>query len=252
VAGEHGPHAVGTAVSDLVERDAWAVLRTLTPARVALGRVGAAVPTRAHLDFQLAHARARDAVHARLDIPEFVTRLPRPSIVVRSAAADHAEYLRRPDRGRELDTASAGALTKTEGLVAAVVIAAGLSALAVDRHAPALVAQLVPALRDDGWTIAPVVIAEHARVAIGDDIGARLSATAVVVLIGERPGLSAPDSLGAYFTYAPRVGRTDADRNCVSNIRPEGLAIDQAVAQLRWLFAESRRRQRSGVAIKSA
>jgi ethanolamine ammonia-lyase small subunit len=239
-------------MSDVVERDAWAALRTLTPARVALGCVGSAMPTRAHLDFQLAHARARDAVHARLDIAEFVKRLTLPSIAVRSAAADHPEYLRRPDRGRQLDPASAHMLTKTEGLVAAVVIAGGLSALAIDRHAPALVAQLAPALHDDGWTLAPLVVVEHGRVAIGDEIGERLGATAVVVLIGERPGLSAPDSLGAYFTYVPRVGRTDADRNCVSNIRPEGLAIDQAAARLRWLFAESRRRQRSGVAIKSA
>jgi ethanolamine ammonia-lyase small subunit len=240
-------------MSAITERDPWAVLRTLTPARVALGRVGAGLPTRALLDFQLAHARARDAVQARLDIPAFQQRLDRPSIAVRSAVANHEEYLRRPDRGRRLDAHSVGLLPNVGGAdLGAVVIVDGLSALAVDRHAPSLVGHLLPLLEADGWQIAPLVVVGHGRVAIGDEIGERLGATAVVVLIGERPGLSAPDSLGAYFTYAPRIGRTDAERDCVSNIRPEGLAVDLAAEQLRQLFAESRRRQGSGVAIRSA
>ncbi|HWZ60797.1 MAG TPA: ethanolamine ammonia-lyase subunit EutC [Gemmatimonadaceae bacterium] len=234
--------------------ETWAVLRTLTPARVALGRAGSGLPTRAHLDFQLAHARARDAVHAHLDIPAFRARLGGDaSVAVHSAAADRAEYLKRPDLGRQLDAASAESLGRVGGSdVASIVIADGLSALAVDRHAPGIVSRLTPALTAAGWRLAPIVIVQHGRVAIGDEIGERLGAAAVVVLIGERPGLSAPDSLGAYFTFAPRVGRTDADRNCVSNIRPEGLSLDLAAAQIAWLFAESRRRQRSGVAIRSA
>jgi ethanolamine ammonia-lyase small subunit len=233
-------------MTDLVPEDRWAVLRTLTPARVALGRVGSALPTRAHLEFQLAHARARDAVHARLDVGAFGD-----AVLVASAASDRAEFLRRPDLGRRLDPTSAGKIERVGGSdLASIVIAGGLSALAVERHAPGVIARLVPALTADGWRVAPVVLVEHGRVAIGDEIGERLGATAVVVLIGERPGLSAPDSLGAYFTYAPRVGRTDAERNCVSNIRPEGLALDLAAAQLRWLFAESRRRERSGLALR--
>jgi ethanolamine ammonia-lyase small subunit len=233
-------------MTDLVPEDRWAVLRTLTPARVALGRVGSALPTGAYLDFQLAHARARDAVHAQLDVGAFGD-----AIVVASAAGDRAEFLRRPDLGRRLDTVSAGKVERVGGPdLASIVIAGGLSALAVERHAPGVISRLVPALTADGWRVAPIVLVEHGRVAIGDEIGERLGATAVVVLIGERPGLSAPDSLGAYFTYAPRVGRTDAERNCVSNIRPEGLSLDLAAAQLRWLFAESRRRQRSGLALK--
>jgi ethanolamine ammonia-lyase small subunit len=261
LAGQHARRAVarhvGAAVTDdIVAADSWAVLRTLTPARVALGRVGSAVPTRAHLDFQLAHARARDAVHAILDVEAFRQRLGYPSLAARSAARDRSEYLKRPDKGRQLDALSRDRLRPDNSVdgadLGAIVIADGLSALAVDRHAPSLVAHLAPALREDGWVLAPIVVVEHGRVAIGDEIAERLGARAVVVLIGERPGLSAPDSLGAYFTYAPRVGRTDADRNCVSNIRADGLHIDQAAAQLRWLFAESRRRQCSGVAIRSA
>jgi ethanolamine ammonia-lyase small subunit len=225
-------------------------LRAVTPARIALGRAGSALPTRAHLDFQLAHARARDAVRMPLDVPAFRQRLPGDSIAVRSAVADRAEYLKRPDLGRRLDPASVGQLNTTGGdNLACIVIADGLSALAVDRQAPGVVSVLVPALVADGWRVAPIVVVEHGRVAIGDDIGERCGATAVVVLIGERPGLSAPDSLGAYFTFAPRVGRTDAERNCISNIRPEGLALDRAAAQLAWLFAESRRRRLSGLAL---
>jgi ethanolamine ammonia-lyase small subunit len=226
-------------------------LRALTPARIALGRAGSALPTRAHLDFQLAHARARGAVHMALDVSAFRQRLPGDTIAVRSAVADRAEYLKRPDLGRRLDPASVPLVGPGNGdNFACLVIADGLSALAVDRHAPGVVALLVPALVADGWRVAPIVIVEHGRVAIGDEIGARCGATAVVVLIGERPGLSAPDSLGAYFTFAPRVGRTDAERNCVSNIRPEGLALDRAAAQLAWLFAESRQRRVSGLALK--
>jgi ethanolamine ammonia-lyase small subunit len=232
--------------------DAWLALRALTPARIALGRVGVGLPTNAHLAFQLAHAQARDAVFARLDVEALRARLPSPTIAVRAMPRDRAEYLARPDLGRRVDPADVALLVNhAVRPLGAIVVADGLSALAVERHASPLVERLVTQLTADGWAIPPIVVATQARVAIGDEIGERLGATAVVVLIGERPGLSAPDSLGAYFTYAPRVPRTDAERNCVSNIHAGGLSTDVAARTLRWLFAESLRRRLSGIALKN-
>jgi len=199
------------------------------------------------LAFQLAHARARDAVHTPLDIDLIRAALGRPSIVVDSAASDRATYLQNPDLGRRLD-ASASPLAPGDYDVA-VVLADGLSATAVHAHGPALVAALTARLGD--WRIAPIVIARQARVAIGDPIGTALGARAVVVLIGERPGLSAADSLGAYLTFDPKPGRRDSERNCVSNIRaPGGLAPDQAADKIVWLLREAKRLGFGGVDLK--
>ena len=217
-------------------------LRDYTNARVGLGSVGHSLPTHAMLDFNLDHARARDAVHRELGA------LPVEAITVHSAARDRAEYLRRPDLGRRLsDTVPA---LVAGGYDASLVIADGLSALAVERYALRTLAALKVRLKEDDWKLAPLVIARQARVALGDDIGARLGARMVVMLIGERPGLSSPDSLGAYLTYAPREGRTDAERNCISNIRDQGLAPELAAYKLWFLMTESRRRKLSGVALK--
>ena len=226
----------------------WTDLRRFTPARVGLGRAGNGLPTRAHLDFLEAHARARDAVHSALDVPALQAALaPEPTVLVHSAAPDRATYLLRPDLGRRLadDTVLSPAPCDL-----AIVIADGLCATGVQHHAPPLLARLLPALRQAGMRIAPLVIAQQARVAIGDPIGAALGARAVAVLIGERPGLSAPHSLGAYLTWAPKPGRTDAERNCISNIRPEGLDYDAAAAKLLWLVRAMFEARLSGVALK--
>jgi len=217
----------------------WRDLRRFTPARVALGRAGNGLPTAAHLAFQAAHAAARDAVHAALDVAALQAALPRPAVVVRSACPDRATYLLRPDLGRRL---APGTVLRAEPECLAVVICDGLSATAVQRHAAPVVAAL--------GEVGPIVIATQGRVALGDDVGALLGAEAVLVLIGERPGLSTPDSLGAYLTWQPRPGRTDAERNCVSNIRPEGLPPAEAALKLRWLIGEMRRLRLTGVALK--
>ena len=226
-------------------------LRDYTPARVELGRAGASLPTRALIEFQLAHAKARDAVHLPLAVNSLVHELKQkniPSITLASAAHDRDEYLKRPDLGRRLSGASRERLAaQSSEYDAAFVIADGLSALAVHRHAVPLLELLQ---RDLDWRIAPVAIVEQGRVAIGDEIGELLGARLVVVLIGERPGLSSPDSLGAYLTWQPRLGRTDADRNCISNIRAEGLSYVVATHKLRYLMDESRRLKLSGVRLK--
>jgi ethanolamine ammonia-lyase small subunit len=238
--------------SDLTPADAWAELRRHTPARIALGRAGASLPTHELLAFGAAHALARDAVHLALDLPALRAALPAgPVLTVASRAPDRASYLRRPDWGRRLDEASVQALREAAapgGVDLAVVAGDGLSALAVQRQLPLLLAALAPLLA--GLGLAPWVIATQARVALGDEIGERLGARAVLMLVGERPGLSSPDSLGAYLTHAPQVGRVDAERNCVSNIRPEGLAPALAAARLNWLLREALRRRLSGIALK--
>ncbi|OKO73591.1 ethanolamine ammonia-lyase [Bradyrhizobium sp. NAS80.1] len=231
-------------------------LRSFTPARVALGRSGASVPTKPLLDFTLDHARARDAVHAAFDAPRLVADLRELGLVVaeaRSRAADRRDYLRRPDLGRQLDAGSAETLARyaNEPCQIAIVIGDGLSAAAVHAHAVALVARLLPMLAvDEGVAVGHVVVASGARVALGDEIGAVLGARMVVMLIGERPGLSAPDSLGAYLTFAPKPGRTDADRNCVSNIHHAGLSYEEAAFKIAWLAREGLAREATGVALK--
>ena len=225
----------------------WRNLRRYTPARIALGRAGNAQPTEAHLAFQAAHAAARDAVHTPLDLAALTADLQAaglPSQSVRSACPDRRTYLLRPDLGRRLNPTDRASLTPAPGRIA-FVACDGLSALAVQRHAAPLLAHLIAALGP-----APIVIATQGRVALGDAIGAALQAEAVAVLIGERPGLSTPDSLGVYLTWQPRPGRTDAERNCISNIRPEGLPIPQAAAKLLWLIAGMRRLRLTGIALK--
>jgi ethanolamine ammonia-lyase small subunit len=226
-------------------------LRDYTPARVELGRAGISLPTRALLEFQLAHAKARDAVHLPMAVNSLVQELKQeniPSITLSSAVRNRDEYLKRPDLGRRLSDDSRERLAGLRAEYdAAFVIADGLSALAVHRHAVPLIELL---LRDLDWRIAPIAIVEQGRVAIGDEIGKLLSARMAVVLIGERPGLSSPDSLGAYLTWQPRPGRTDAERNCISNIRAEGLSYTVAAHKLLFLMNESRRLKLSGVRLR--
>ena len=232
--------------------DPWAALRAHTLARIALGRTGASLPTAEWLRFAEAHALARDAVHTPLDVAALVAALRHHGVepaVVASAAPDRATYLRRPDLGRRLDAASAAALTPGPGGLA-VVLADGLSARATQAHALPLLLALRGHLEAAGDALGTVAVATQARVALGDEIGERVQAGAVLVLIGERPGLSSPDSLGAYLTWAPRRGRRDAERNCVSNIRPEGQPPAQAAARLAWLLGAARRLGATGVALK--
>lgn len=240
----------------IVTADAWSALSRFTTARIALGRSGASLPTQAHLQFQLAHAQARDAVHRTLDVAELscsLAALQLPLLQVASAAADRHIYLQRPDLGRRLDMSSRERLrdiandTTTE---ICFVVADGLSALAIERNAAPFLNSMIPLLQQQAWQLGPLVIAEQGRVAIGDEIGALLRAQIVVVLIGERPGLSSPDSLGIYLTYAPQPGRNDAERNCISNIRDGGLTIAEATHRLLFLLTEARRRQLSGVPLK--
>jgi ethanolamine ammonia-lyase small subunit len=227
--------------------DIFQSLRGATTARIGLGRAGQGLPTAPMLAFQLAHARAQDAVHAGLDVDRLRSEIERPTILVESAAPDRSAYLRRPDLGRRLGAHDLS--LSRGGYDLALVVADGLSATAVHAHGPALIRALAGRLSD--WTLAPVVIARQARVAIGDPIGEALGASMVVVVIGERPGLSAVDSLSAYVTIDPRPGRRDSERNCVSNIREsDGLAPSRAADKIVWLLREARRLGLTGVALK--
>lgn len=238
--------------------DPLLALRRLTPARIALGRTGCSLPSAAQLDFQFAHAQARDAVHLALDhapLRAQLTARERPSLLLHSAASDRATYLQRPDLGRRLHPDSVRQLREhasasAGGVDLVIVIADGLSALAVQRHSLPLLMRVEELALAEGWSLAPVVLVEQARVAIGDEIGELLGARMVVMLIGERPGLSSPDSLGLYFTYAPRVGLTDAYRNCISNVRLQGLSYAMAAHRLLYLLREACRRKLSGVSLK--
>lgn len=236
--------------------DPWEALRRFTQARIALGRTGSSLPTDALLSFSLAHAQARDAVHQPLDgeaLRRALSAKGIASLAVSSQATSRTEYLRRPDLGRQLATASEAALREAgtsshrhNELV--FVIADGLSSLAVSRHALPFLESALPLLGD--WSIGPVVIASQARVALGDPIAGALSARACVVLIGERPGLSSPDSLGIYLTYQPQAGFNDANRNCISNVRPEGLSYRVAAHKLAYLLNGAKALGRSGVDLK--
>jgi ethanolamine ammonia-lyase small subunit len=230
-------------------------LRELTPARVGLGRAGASVPTKALLEFTLDHARARDAVHAAFDVPAIISGLNDLGLAahpVSSRVRDRTDYLRRPDLGRTLDPMSQHLLSSHAGRASqlAIVVGDGLSARAVHAHAIELVRSLIPRLAAERIEIGHAVVASGARVALGDEIGAILRARMMVMLIGERPGLSAPDSLGAYLTFAPRSGLTDAERNCVSNIHGSGLGYDEAASKVAWLVREGLARKVTGVALK--
>ena len=241
----------------IVTPNDWQALRAATPARLALGRAGAGMPTDETLRFGWAHAMARDAIHAALDVEALAASLGEQGWAVeraRSQAADRATYLRRPDLGRRLDTDDARRLRALRGDALppaglCFVIGDGLSALAAQRHAAPLLAALRPLL-PTGRPVTPVVIAREARVALADDIAEALGAELVVMLIGERPGLSSPDSLGLYLTSAPRRGRSDAERNCISNVRPAGLPYADAAFRLSWLIGEALRRGLSGVQLK--
>lgn len=236
----------------------WLELRRLTPARIALGRTGTSLPTSAQLDFQFAHAQARDAVHLPFDHAGLSAQLSergRETLLLHSAATDRNSYLQRPDLGRKLSVTSAQSLrdyaqANPGGVDLTIVVADGLSALAVHRHTLPFLTRLEEQMSADGWSLAPVVLVEQGRVAIGDEIGQLLGAKMLVMLIGERPGLSSPDSLGLYFTYNPKVGLTDAYRNCISNVRLEGLSYGMAAHRLLYLMREACRRQLSGVNLK--
>lgn len=236
--------------------DPWQSLATLTAARIALGRAGNSLPTAALLRFDVAHALARDAVHQSLDTAGIAARWYRMGgvepVLVHSRAIDRQSYLQRPDLGRRLDDASAASLAtlrvadKAPDLV--LVIADGLSATAVHENALPLLQALMPKL--EGLEIARPIVACQGRVALGDEVGAILGARLVLILLGERPGLSSPDSLGAYLTFAPEIGRLDADRNCVSNIRAAGLTPAAASARLAWLVRTALARELTGIGLK--
>lgn len=242
---------------DPLSIDPWAQLRSFTQARIALGRVGSSMPTKEVLDFGLAHAMARDAVHLALDVDALESGIQSQgftTICVHSRAPDRASYLLRPDWGRSLDEESLSALADykkhiLESIDFLVVVGDGLSSLAVSRHVQPMLEEIRNALPAE-WTMGPVIIASQARVAIADEIGQALGTRMVAMLIGERPGLSSPDSLGLYLTYSPKRGCSDADRNCISNVRAGGLHYATAAKKLVWLAKEALSLKASGVALK--
>lgn len=259
----------------LVSTNPWSALRRYTDARIALGRAGVSLPTQAQLAFQLAHAQARDAVHLALDptaLRQALADLGHEAVALHSAAANRDSYLQRPDLGRRLGAESRARLMSRlsatqQALVSpqasaldqaivervhdvAFVVADGLSALAIGSHAVPFLQVLLPRLQDEGWQVAPLTLVSQGRVAVADEVGQLLRARMVVVLIGERPGLSSPDSMGLYLTWMPRVGLSDANRNCISNVRPVGLPYDEALRKLHYLMTEARARAVSGVALK--
>lgn len=247
----------------LVTPTPWEALKNFTDARIALGRAGVSLPTAAHLAFQLAHAQARDAVHLPFDahgVSASLQGLGLPTLRLHSQATDRATYLQRPDLGRRLDAASLQALAQwqtqqgdTPAFDVAFVLVDGLSSRAIHQNAVALVSLMLQRLQLDTtqpWTVAPLTVVAQGRVAIGDEVGAALRAHTVVVLIGERPGLSSPDSMGIYLTWAPQIGTSDAARNCISNVRPDGLSIDAAAGTLHPLLLRARQQQLTGVGLK--
>lgn len=235
--------------------DPWIALRRFTDARIGLGRSGSALPTREVLKFSMAHAQARDAVKTPIDwapIESGLSALGFKTMRVESAAETRDQYLRRPDLGRRLSLASrqklaSSAATKPEIIA---VVGDGLSSTAVANNAMPMLEAFQAHIKSNGWTVGPVLLAGQARVALGDEAAEFLGAKAVIMLIGERPGLSSPDSLGAYLTWAPRVGRKDGERNCISNIRKGGLSYHEAAFKLAWLTREAFRREVTGVELK--
>lgn len=243
----------------------WRVLRQYTDARIGLGRAGISLPTSEMLEFQLAHARARDAVHFPLDVEPLMEelkalksdRLPGPPVRLHSQADDRFTYLQRPDLGRKLSDASRDTFAKAadgagEAFDLALVVVDGLSSSAVQGNAVPFIRAFLDELEreDTALCLAPVTVVEQGRVAIGDEVGSALNARAVAVLIGERPGLSSPDSLGIYLTWNPRPGLNDADRNCISNVRPAGLRFEPASQRLHYLIREAFRLKLSGIGLK--
>ncbi|AXT73252.1 ethanolamine ammonia-lyase subunit EutC [Vibrio sp. dhg] len=256
------------ATAKVVTRNPWDKLREFTSARIALGRSGNSVPTDELLSFQLDHAQAMDAVHCTLNVDSLVAQLSdsysilkqtlEPPVVVTSKVTDRFMYLQRPDLGRQLDEASWNTLEaigkehNTE-LDLAIVIADGLSSVAIQNHALPVISRLVSLMSGDEehqWNLAPIAIVKQGRVAVGDDVGQCFNAKAVLVLIGERPGLTSPDSMGMYLTWGAKRGSKDSDRNCISNVRPQGLNYDDACQRAFYLLKEARRLQLSGVNLK--
>lgn len=236
--------------------DSWVALRRFTRARIALGRAGHALPTSALLDFQLAHAQARDAVHVPWDREAFAERLRgigEDVLVLDTPVGSRGEYLRRPDLGRVLTEASRTRLKDVTADPAdvALIVTNGLSSTAVERHGIPLLQAIVQGCRTRGFSLAPVSLVANGRVALSDVIGSALAARVAVIVVGERPGLSAADGLGIYLTFSPQPGNTDAQRNCISNIRPpDGLSYEAAAAKLLYLAGEAMQRGISGVALK--
>jgi ethanolamine ammonia-lyase small subunit len=237
--------------------DPWQPLRQITAARIALGRSGGSLPTAAQLDFRLAHARARDAVLSTFDPDALSAKLHalgEPTLIVESAVRDRAEFLQRPDLGRRLAHTSRALLVDHVAQLPicdlVIIVSDGLSTLAANTQAERLLVALLPRLRASSWQLAPIIVARHARVALQDEIGEIFRAGISLMLLGERPGLGNANSLGAYFTHSPALGRNDADRNCISNIHPGGLDADEAAHKLHYLLEQSRRLGLSGVALK--
>ncbi|ASA58224.1 ethanolamine ammonia-lyase subunit EutC [Vibrio gazogenes] len=255
-------------IKKLVHEDPWEKLRQFTDARIGLGRVGTSIPTAELLRFQLSHAQAMDAVHVPLDVAQLMEELEQskhiapllPAFVLHSGAANRMEYLQRPDFGRQLDERSLYRLQQfrnqadqQESYDLAIVIADGLSSYAIAHHAKPFIESLLTLLNDDptkDWNLAPLSIVEQARVAIGDDVGEALNAKEVLLLVGERPGLSSPDSMGLYLTWQPKRGTEDSLRNCISNVRPQGLNYPAAAHKCFYLLRESHRIQLTGVGLK--
>lgn len=237
-----------------IEPNSWEFLKKLTSARIALGRAGISLPTKELLAFRLAHAQARDAVYSGIDKEKILAQLSKAGFdffEIESKSASRNEYLKNPNTGRKLSDDS---LVKLKQLPSSYdlcfIIADGLSATSVNEHAVEVITILFSKLKKLNWSIAPVLVAEQARVALSDEVGSTLKSEIVVMLIGERPGLSAPDSMGAYITYQPEPGLTDERRNCVSNIRPEGLTYHFAAEKLFYLLTEMKTRKISGVQLK--
>jgi ethanolamine ammonia-lyase small subunit len=243
-------------MSDSHKLDAWHSLKQFTPARIALGRAGMSLPTRACLDFQLAHALARDAVNIPLDVSGLEQRLNRQgyqSLTLQTQAENQSVFLQRPDLGRLLSASAMACLQHTvpAPFDAVVVVADGLSSTAIEHHAEPFLSLLLPELQQKNYRLPPVCLVKHGRVAIGDAIAEHFAARLCIVLIGERPGLSSPDSMGIYFTYQARSGvSTDADRNCISNIHGNGLSYRQALKKLLFLINQAEKLELSGVNLK--
>ena len=238
----------------IVKSDSWEALRQFTSARIALGRSGTSIPTKEGLAFKLAHAHARDAVHSSMDVELLRKNLELynlPVVTLQSKSENRQIYLQRPDLGRQLHSESQSELQEFVVLNdVCIIIADGLSANAINQHIPTLMKVLMQALQNSGLRVAPLCLVTQARVAIGDHIAQVLQSKLSVILIGERPGLSAADSVGAYITYNPVPGLTDESRNCISNIRPDGLSFNEASAKIMYLILQAFQRKLSGIQLK--
>ncbi|WP_443945943.1 ethanolamine ammonia-lyase subunit EutC [Pedobacter sp. AW1-32] len=242
-------------MADLQKTDDWAILKQLTDARVALGRTGVSLPTKALLEFKLAHAHAKDAVYSVQSSQAIADSLEAKSqayLSVTSQASTRDVYLQRPDLGRRLHPESVRLLTELHCRPSniCIVLADGLSAIGINTYISEILSILIPQIKQSGFSLSPVVLAEQARVALGDEIGSLLNADLTILFIGERPGLTAADSVGCYITYKPIIGTTDESRNCVSNIRSKGLDIHQAVEKIMYLTRQSFNLKLSGVKLK--